>query len=98
MPIDWNAPLRTLCGDAAEFIRELQTDDEFPMLVIVTGPDGLQEAECYRADGTYARDREPCPWDLVNATNGAVAEDAAEGARAKEGLPCLTGSGFSRKR
>jgi hypothetical protein len=77
MPVDWSAPLATLCGDSAEFVRELDTDDDYPMLVIITAPDGLQEAERYRADGTYSRGREPSPWDLVNVD---AAVKAAKGA------------------
>ncbi len=77
MAVDWNAPLATACGDAAEFVRELNTDDDYPMLVIITASDGLQEAERYRADGTYSRDREPSPWDLLNI---AAAVKTAKGA------------------
>lgn len=66
MPVDWDAPLQTMSGDLVTFVRRLHTDDAYPMLVIVTRADGLEDAECYRADGTYTWDREPSPWDLIN--------------------------------
>lgn len=77
MAVDWNGPLATLCGDTAEFVRKLNTDDDYPMLVIITAADGLQEAERYRADGTYSRDCKPSPWDLVNITSAVKAAKEA---------------------
>ncbi len=65
--IDWTLPLQTVGGDKAKFICELKTDDNYPMLVIVTDSEGFQGAETYRKNGTYSRDHfESSPWDLQN--------------------------------
>ncbi len=66
MSLDWTKPLATRYGEKAEFVRELRTDDEYPMLVIVTARDGSQEACMYRRDGTYAVGGGDCGWDLQN--------------------------------
>jgi hypothetical protein len=67
MSINWKAPLVTGWNEKAEFIRELKTDDEFPMLVLLHAHDGSESAEMYRRDGTYSVDGEPSGFDLCNA-------------------------------
>lgn len=96
-PFDPSLPVRTRDGRPARIVSTKHNDSKFPILAVLTRPDGSEDSETYAADGHFSGPGDPDrDEDLVNyvpdippATPAEVFHEAAAVVRIKELTDCL---------
>lgn len=81
-PIDLTKPVQTRDGRPVEILRLNRVHPSYPVVALVTQPDGRQDTATYTAQGdtytaqgdTYINSASPHPNDLVNVPPKVVSE------------------------
>lgn len=66
MKVTMKGKYRTREGDIVEILRDNVKNEDFPIVGIITFPDGLQEQNRWQADGKYNGYFDEHPLDLIS--------------------------------
>ena len=74
-PVDLTKPVQTSDGRPVEILRLNRVHPNYPVVALITQPDGSQDTATYTAHGnTYVSSTSPHPNDLVNVPPKVLSE------------------------